>query len=246
MKRFIYVFLLIIFSSNVFGVMVTDDIINGCSLSQNFIAQFQIKTIVCQQNTYLPADAETCEPCLSGYVCTGGTFTFNETTDQGITLDKHFSGTIQNACPLFSNNMYATFALKSITCNPGYYLGADNEFCTVCPLNHYCPGGTFTFNETTPQGIIECQSNHPFAPAGMWQQSQCGRKLHVGEDILYMHQQPAHPTTHRLFVKYGNTTYSANAIQKSENNMPMSANATHSLHITINGIEYLIHDDSVE
>ena len=160
MKRYIISLLIIFSSSNVFGVVVTNNIANGCSTSQNFIAQFQAHTITCSANTYLPANTEICVPCLSGHVCSGGTFPFNENKDQGIKLDTIFTGTIKNACPFHSNNMYATFSLKSITCDLGYYLVADDETCTACPAHGVCPGGTYTFSETETKGLTGCESGY--------------------------------------------------------------------------------------
>ena len=82
----------------------------------------------------------------------------------------------------------------------------------------------------------------------MWLASQCGRKLHVGEDILYMHQQPAHPTIHRLYIGHPNGIYSANAVQldMNSNTFPkMSEGMSKGFHVTIDNVEYLICDDSV-
>ena len=235
MKRLFVFLLFIIFSSNVFGG-VTDNIINGCSLSQNFIANFQNKTIVCQQNTYLPADAETCAPCLSGHVCSGGTFVFDENTDQGIILDTIFYGTIQKACPLLSNNMYATFALKSIACNPGYYLGADDETCTICPVNNKCVGGTFTFSATINQGIESC--NGEFAPSGS---VVCyPHVLHVGDDVVYL--SATKRTTPSLNVEVNGTVFYANITPTPT---VMSVGSQHYFKTIYNDAEQYICDDSV-
>lgn len=111
-------------------------------------------------------------------------------------------------------------------------------------------------DETTTQGITKCPSAHPFAPAGMWMTGQCGRKLHIGNDIIYLHQSPANPTTHRLYVRFNKVIYSANTVLHNTNSntlAKMSADAEHGFHVmikdTINGIEgnyeYLICDDSV-
>ena len=146
------------------------------------------------------------------------------------------------------HDLVAVFTPNIHTCSAGYYLPANIDECTICPTNSYCPGGNLIFNETTPQGIIECPENHPFAPAGMWLESQCGRKLHIGDDVLYMHQSPAHPTTHRLFIGNTNGIYSANTIQRdmNSNTFPkMSAGAQKGLHVMIGDVEYLVCDDSV-
>ena len=38
----------------------------------------------CSAGYYLPANVDECRPCLKDNKCTGGTYTFNETNDQGI------------------------------------------------------------------------------------------------------------------------------------------------------------------
>ena len=138
----------------------------------------------------------------------------------------------------------AVFAPRQIECTSGYYLLANHVECTRCPNDNYCPGGTYTFNETEPQAISHCPDAHPFAPGGMWLESQCGRKLHVGDDVLYLHSAPAVPTVKRLYVRFNDVVYSANATKKEFAPATMSERATRALHVLIDGVEYLIHDDS--
>ena len=57
---------------------------------------------------------------------------------------------------------------------------------------------------------------------------------------------PASPNEHRLFIQIGNDIYSANAVPAENNPKQMSAGVGRSLHITINGADYVVHDDSVE
>ena len=255
MRKFAF-FMFLSVSSSVFA----DDMIE-CFDGLQVMAQFSPKSIVCNTNQFLPANSQSlqCVDCPHGYICNqeSQTYYFSETKSSGIDYSK-ITNSASNVC---AKNMpiqfYAKFKIAERNCSPGYYLGADDIECTLCPTNSYCPGGTYTFNETTPQGIIECPSNHPFAPAGMWLESQCGRKLHVGNDVLYMHQNPSNPTTHRLFVQYGNITYSANAVLRDTTpgaDFPkMSYGMTTGLHVkiheTINGTEddyeYLICDDSI-
>ena len=119
--------------------------------------------------------------------------------------------------------------------------------CTQCPENNYCVGGIYTFNETETQGIAPCPESDPYAPVGMWAESQCGRKLYIGGEYLYLHQSPAVPAEHRLYARIDGKVYSANATPVSENSdLKMSANTQRALHVKIDGIEYLIHDDSVK
>ncbi|MBR3510537.1 MAG: hypothetical protein IKN73_00550 [Alphaproteobacteria bacterium] len=216
---------------------------------QDLMALFTPKTINCNDNQFLPANSVTCSNCPNGYTCPGGDLIFNETKSSGIDYRQKITTSANNVCSQnFPKMLYANFKIAQRNCDPGYYLPANSVSCTICSADHYCPGGQLTFNETAPQGIIECPSAHPFAPVGMWLESQCGRKLHVGNDVIYMHQQPAHPTTHRLFIQYGNTVYSANAKPKEFgiDDIKMSFGAENSLHVILDGIEYLVYDDSLE
>ncbi len=252
--------------------LLISNVPNGCS--NNFSphtylqATFAINQYQCNSGYYVPANNDGCVVCPDVYDCNGGNFTFNEDIDQGNKFKIQVTDNIRNGCTtdflrVANNisNITATFTPNIHNCNQGYYLPANIDECTICPADHYCPGGNLTFNETAPQGITPCPSAHPYAPQGMWLQSQCGRKLHISDetyhDILYMHQQPANPTIHRLFVRVGETNYSANAVLRdmtpSAPFPKVSAGASKGLHIliheTLNGVEgdyeYLICDDSV-
>ena len=223
---------------------------NQCGVIGNDLhAVFEINTYTCESGQFLPADALGCVSCPADYTCNGGTFDYNATISQGIEHKRQITTNVSNACSSnFAHNLHAVFEANQYTCQSGYYLPANIDECTICPHDNYCVGGTYTFNETTSQGIEPCPSAHPFAPAGMWLESQCGRKLHVGDDILYMHQQPAHPTIHRLYIGHPNGIYSANAVQRdmNSNTFPkMSEGMSKGFHMTIDNVEYLICDDSV-
>lgn len=233
--------------------LYTNDIIGGCGDVYSYSAEFELISYTCSSGQYLPAGAISCEACPDGYTCSGGTFSFNANQTQG--LDKGdilITDAIGSCSPAFTQNYGAIFEPITYTCLPGYYLPAGNDWttddqgCTICPNDNYCPGGTYTFNETTTQGITPCPVEHPFAPVGMWLSSQCGRKLHIGDDVIYMHQTPANPSEHRLFIKIVNDIYSANMSAKTNGVQPMSINANRSLNVMFNGIEYFVHDDSIK
>ena len=244
--------LFVFITQSVFADFVCDTNVDG------YCAIYEIDSYTCNVGQYLPANTLGCVSCPNGFTCPGGTFEFNPDIFQGLELGTITTNTMNNICAVnFPNNLTAIYEPNQHTCAQGYYLPANTDECTKCLNDNYCAGGTYTFSETQTQGITTCPSAHPFAPVGMWQQSQCGRKLHVGDEIMYLHQQQANPTLHQLHISYNNVTYSANAVPRDMTpGAPfpkVSASATKGLHIkiheTINGIEgdyeYLICDDSV-
>ncbi len=216
-----------------------------------YYALYEIDSYTCNYGQYLPANTLGCVSCPTGFTCPGETFNFNEDEFQGIDFDVNniSTTTMNNICANnFPGDLFALYEPNQHTCAQGYYLPANTDECTKCLNDNYCAGGTYTFNKTTAQGITQCPSAHPFAPAGIWLLSQCGRKLHVGDEIMYLHQQPANPTEHRLYVRVNDTVYSVNLTQKQNgtDDIKMSAGANRSLHIMFNDIEYLAHDDSTD
>ena len=53
-------------------------------------------------------------------------------------------------------NLYAHWTPIEYTCGGGDYLPAKATSCADCLSGHYCPGGTYSFNETSDQGIGVC------------------------------------------------------------------------------------------
>ena len=248
-------FLIMFFTLPAFSSgLITQDITNDCGNAYSYSAIFEPITYNCANGYFLPAGAISCATCPSGYTCPGGEYSFSATNTQGIAEgDILVQDAIGSCSAGFSQSLTAIFEPIVYTCSYGFYLPAGNDWindtegCRKCLNNNYCPGGTYTFKETVTQGIIPCPDSDPYAPIGMWDESQCGRKLHVGDDFLYVHRSPANPTKHRLYVKFGDNVYSANATPVSEkSDLKMSVNAQRSLHVKIDGTEYLVHDDSVK
>ena len=215
----------------------------------DYFAVYEINTYDCPSGYYLPANTFGCQPCPSGFNCPGGTFQFNPNLFQGLYFTENITtATMNNVCAAnFPTDIFAIYEPNKHDCATGFYMPANMDGCVECPENNYCVGGIYTFSETKTQGILPCPETHPYAPVGMWTESQCGRKLHIGGKYLYLHKSPATPTPHRLYVRVNETVYSANATPVSERpDLKMSANNQHSLHVKIDGIEYLIHDDSVK
>lgn len=225
---------------------MADDIVCDTNIDTYF-AIYEINTYDCTSGYYLPANTLGCKSCPSGFNCPGGTFQFNPDIFQGLYFTENITTTVNNVCATnFSPIITAIYTPNVHECASGYYMPANTDGCVVCPENNYCPGGTYTFNKTIAQGITICPESTPFAPIGIWDESQCGHKLHIGDDVLYVHKSPANPTTHRLYVRVNETVYSANTTPISESpDLKMSANAQRALHVKIDGIEYLVHDDSV-
>ena len=201
----------------------------------------------CTPGEYLPANTLGCKPCPNDFTCHGGTFDFNPDSLQGINVFNPTGDTMNNMCAYnIPDRFFAAYEPNVHECAHGEYLPANVDGCTPCLNDNYCPGGTYTFNETVTQGIAPCPDAHPFAPGGMWLESQCGRKMHVGDDVLYVHQSPADVNEHRLHVRFGDVIYSANATPVNNTTNPkMSEKAERSLHVMIDGVEYVVHDDSV-
>ena len=233
---------------------ITDNIINGCGEAYYYTANFEPITYHCANGYFLPAGAISCATCPSGYTCPGGEYSFSATNTQGIAEgDILVQDAIDSCSAGFSQSLTAIFEPIVYTCSAGFYLPAGNDWindtegCRPCLNDNYCAGGTYTFNETIAQGITICPENAPFAPVGMWNESQCGRRLHIDDDVLYLHKSPATPNEHRLYVKFEDAVYSTNATPVSERpDLKMSANTQRALHVKIDGIEYMIHDDSVK
>ena len=227
--------------------LYTDILTNQCGVVlNNMYANFVPNTYTCESGEFLPANTLGCKPCPNDYRCPGGIYDFNENRFQGAEKSTtYITHDLTNMCAKKSDHFYVgVFTPNVHTCAVGEYLPANVDGCMPCLENNYCPGGMYVFNETQNQGLVSCPELHPFAPGGMWLESQCGRKMHVGDDVLYLHSAPAAPTVKRLYVRFNNAVYSANATEKEFAPATMSERATRALHVLIDGVEYLIHDDS--
>jgi hypothetical protein len=128
---------------------------------------------------YYKSGATTCSACGSNSSTVAQNGAVACTCDTGYTADGAINGstTSINGCLEIVGGV--------LSCNNGYYLPANSNTCAKCPVNSYCPSGTYSFDETNNQGIIACSSGL-FAPAGMWESAQCGHILHVGEKYVYL------------------------------------------------------------
>ena len=73
----------IVFSSS---AIINQNISNMCAvnLPKVLSASFEPNTHTCSSGYYLPAGVDACTICRANNICSGGTYAFNETTDQGI------------------------------------------------------------------------------------------------------------------------------------------------------------------
>ncbi|MBR3510967.1 MAG: hypothetical protein IKN73_02795 [Alphaproteobacteria bacterium] len=238
MKIFlIYVFILLP-SSVVAEPLFNTDIINGCGNSSYYKAILETNTYNCSNGYYLPAGGISCETCPINHTCNGGFFVYNPTITQGLEDGNILVQNVTGGClNNFGQNFSAVFILNSYNCSPGYYLPANFDECRPCLLNHYCVGGTYSFNETTDQGIEECPSMRPFAPVNS---DICyAHILHVGNDIIYLRSNKL--TTPSLNVAYGNEVFYTNMTTTPTY---MTSGSSHYFKTIYNNTEYYICDDT--
>ena len=137
-------------------------------------------TITCATGAYLPAGAETCEACLSGYVCLGSTKLQSEGwyktdgVDQGLLLPKdactsthgfdneHYVanayGNGCDKCPIGTkaNADHTECVAAPIKISAGYYLPANSVQQQSCNNpKKFCPGGEF-WKSSVDQGQYDC------------------------------------------------------------------------------------------
>ncbi len=218
---------------------------NACAANTTFnrvYAIFKPKTFTCVSGYFLPANASECVPCPSGYVCSGGTFEHNTTSAQGIienTTQEDLLISAHNTCSdnLTSHVLNGFFVPNVHDCAPGYYLPANIDECTLCPANNKCVGGTYTFNETTTQGIEQCNVN-TYAPSGA---DKCyDHILHIGTDNIYRNNTKQ--TRPALHIGLNGNIYYANMILDP---ICVNKDSSHQFKIKYDNKIYYVCDDTI-
>ena len=120
---------------------------------------------------------------------------------------------------------------------------ANYDGCVICPVDNYCGGGTYTFNETVAQGIVSCGAGL-FAPSGMSSSNQCGRILHIGDNVVYLHSvKKTTPALHVDIDQDGTADYFGNMTTLD---VPMTRGTERKLKLQYDGVTYSVYDDSVD
>lgn len=126
----------------------------------NLYAHWTPIEYTCGGGDYLPAKATSCADCLSGHYCPGGTYSFNETSDQGI-----------GVCPI---GTFDTHTMDSCTpCGRGTTNTNDNRTtCIACPNTN---NGVESWQQTSWSAdtgmvglctITACKTGYTFSGAG--------------------------------------------------------------------------------
>ena len=258
MKRILISLSLIFITQSVWADYITQNTINGCDDSvigidnnnhSNMFAIFAPTQYTCSSGQYLPANIDGCRTCPANGTCSGGTYTFNESSSSGIEFRYPFTQSQTNACvnDLMGadnnnhSNMFAVFTPNQHTCSPGYYLPANTDGCTICPSGNKCIGGTYTFNETSAQGIEPCQVSAQHTPAGS---AICySRILHLSRenpnDIVYLKDTAT--TTPAFHVSFNGNTFYANLTTTPTY---ITSVSTRYLTVMVDNVEYYVCDDT--
>ena len=158
---------------------------------------------------------------------------------------------VPNACVYANTGVYSDgFVMVPIyediiyTCERGYYLPRTSETCVICPANHFCPGGEYTYSETDDVGINACPDGAS-APTGMWDASQCsGAKLHLGKDVLYL--SPVKRTSPALHFDTNHDGVADLFGNMTTADVPMNKDTDKKLKIRYKGTVYSVYDDTVQ
>jgi hypothetical protein len=201
--------------------------------------------IICSAGTYLPANTRSCVVCPADSYCGGDNkprLYADSNKDQGIA-----------SCPEGTHSLAGATAPSAcvnsapgpdtIECPEGEFVPAYGNYCQTCPENYYCGGDgesrVFDTSADVDQGIASCPEGL-VSPLGAASVGECGKELHVGNDILYL--TSVKQTTPALVVKMNGAVYYAKITLGAK---PMNYLTHRSLRTIIDGKEYSIHDNTI-
>lgn len=119
------------------GACIIDNL-GTSSGSVNAIPLFERAQYTCAAGQYLPANAIECVSCLAGATCAGGTYSFNETSDQGVSCaGTIYAGACHTMCSVLTTlhagtYTYPLFADKTNVSSPVLHIkDNNNNICYV-------------------------------------------------------------------------------------------------------------------
>ena len=122
---------------------------------------FNSNTVTYLQNFDFPDSTDLTQQCssyTSTYDQTGWECSDGNTTQ---TFDESMTGEATQLTFTDDFECYATWTLKTATCEAGYYLPANSLTCSQCTTssgvgdNEWCPGGTYSYSNED-QGFTQC------------------------------------------------------------------------------------------
>ena len=141
-----------------------------------------------------------------------------------------------------SNYFVALWGLAQYSCDAGQYLYVDDDVTTIecrqCPSDNFCTGGSYTI-ETAANSKIECPTGM-VSPAGSGDSGACGRKLHIGDQYVYLRSEKK--TTPSLNIDIDNDGVADFFGNATLQRTPINSTSSHYLHVG----DYYIYDDSVK
>ena len=131
---------------------------------------------------------------------------------------------------------------ENLVCGAGKYLPSHWYQCESCPENNYCVGGTYSYSESIASGATQCPNNL-YSPAGMSSADQCGRILHIGDNVVYL--RSVKKTTPSLNVDIDNDGIADFFGNMTISDVVMNSDTDKKLKIQFGGQTYSVYDDTV-
>lgn len=168
-----------------------------------------------------------------------GVVVSNEFPSDKLMLENHIykNAAMFENLGVYDGTIYAKARYRDIPsfCDAGYYFSENTNECVICDENHYCVGGENAIKQKCPDSLV--------APIGAKTSGECGRIMHMGDDIIYLTREKR--TTPALAVQIGNDVYYAKMAPVNDGVKPMNKNTTNSFKTELHDIEYYIYDNTI-